>query len=281
MILFILPILAAAQFQSAHPTICSHFTNATDVCEPLDSLCFYVDLATQQCVNNVVVSLGGPAGMDAVGITNNYASVGLTNAHFATAYFMCSFMMTSNLTSPIQNKIHSGLRSMYECDAVASGIPSVSLFTTVWDAQGMCMSDPACVSAYSDLRAHKLVKKQETSFTYNQITQWYDIAPTNDNDQMCACVFASLEIGNTNLVQYLVTGTYALNLNGVDPDQIVQHCYDSMNKQVMTLLFIVIPVTLVLTALVVGGFMFWWFTGCSCSESARKEPYKVEGDAQL
>merc|ERR1719323_1842107 len=71
-------------------------------------------------------------------------------------YMQCSFYSTSHITNQQKNTIYPGLRAMYECDALASGLTPANMatFTAPADSNALCMNDPNCVAAYQKLMDH-------------------------------------------------------------------------------------------------------------------------------
>jgi len=204
------------------------------------------------------------------------------------AFAACGFMANSAVNG--DNQIEPSLRALYQCDAENIG-PLFNKDPLIWerytgpfDAQGLCMKNTACADAWDTVRSKaKDGEGGAPDFNVNPYTGWYDPdATTITMDQFCNVVFAALEVGDAMLMGwlsiYLPLFHYlppSMNPDDLDPDAILNFCYnrmvDDITKAVGIVMAVSISATFVVASMLVGGGCFWWHTGCSCSGNKATE----------
>lgn len=282
MLLFLLAASATAlDYVSYVPTgACDDYYNAA--CDYSDAtkaaMCAVVDNSTVECFQMMSEQT-----MYA-GILPDASLFELSVLLFAN----CGFAVNSLVNG--DNQIEPSLRALYQCDAENIGAylntdPLIwERYTGAYDAQGLCMNNTACVDAWDTVRSKsKDGEGGAPDFILNPYTGWYDPDPTTiTEDQFCNVVFAALEVGDAILMGWLSIFLPlfhylppSMNPNDLDPDDILNFCYnrmvDDITKAVGIVMAVSISATFVVASMLVGGGCFWWHTGCSCSGNKATE----------
>merc|ERR1712224_308856 len=239
-------------------------------------MCAQIDAATEACVD-AVFEMYFPGQNRSTGIPPD-VTVGTALLAF---YAQCNFKMTSFVTNQECRFLQPNLAATYECDAMASGVPTWTAVSAVWDALSLCMTDDSCPSNWDKTRKDAKDLEKGAEFTLDtDIDWWMPNLDAMSDDQLCNIFYAQQDKGDTYLLSWLSAAFSFLHIGTMGErigDDIADKCYNDMvdefKAMVSKVLAIATGVSIVGSGLLVGGGCTWWFTGCNFN---REKAYKAD-----
>jgi len=251
----------------------AQITNSTTGFLPTHQAC--IDLKNDMCTSTDCQSIDVAAAaalLDFAGAPELNPAMSATTAALWAQF---GFVLTSALTGGQMDQIHPDLYAVYECEARNSGIIWANA-AAPWLATQTCRADPACVTAWTNIRTNSIAGAIDLGTVQDDGAKWMEIAaigwyvpdPTNTDKQFCNMAFATQEEKNAK-AGYLLGAMTALWFTPEQQASILDTCEQDVEDFVVGLVTThVVKAMLIFSfvGLAVGSL----FTGLGCYCCNRK-----------